>query len=293
MLGLFVAGCGPRTARPTPTDEPRVPAGEHDTAGSVDAAVTPTVTETVSSPSEPTRERLAWVNPSRCVMPCTYAPQPRLVRVDKQGVADPAGGHLVDPVIQEPLRALVKAAHAAGHRLRIESAFRSYDDQARLFRENKQVGRVARPGHSEHQLGTTIDFRMPTLAAGDWLAEHAPDHGFVVSYPAGKQRITGYRPEPWHVRFVGQQVASELRTSGMILEELFRARPDLGESGGCGDCPQPVSRLACGDIDAAGTCDGTVLQWCYDDALASVDCAAFKQRCGRAPSSDVYDCIVK
>ncbi len=206
---------------------------------------------------------------------------------------DPAGSQLVDRTIQAPLRKLVAAAHAAGHKVRIESAFRSYADQARLFRQIKQVGRAARPGHSEHQLGTAIDFRMPTTAAIEWLAEHASEHGFVLSYPDGKHRITGYRPEPWHVRFVGVPLASEMRSSGLTLEELFRARPTLGDSGNCGDCPQAMSRVACGDIDAAGRCDGTVLQWCYDDALASVDCAAFKQRCGRARGSNVYDCLAK
>jgi hypothetical protein len=213
--------------------------------------------------------------------------------VDIRGALDPAGRYFVDRAVQEPLQSLVTDAQKAGHKIRIESAYRSYDDQMRVFRETKQVGRAARPGHSEHQLGTAIDFRMPTTAAIDWLAEHAPEHGFVLSYPNGKQRITGYRPEPWHVRFVGQQLADELRGNGEILEELFRTRPELGESGNCDDCPQPASRSLCGHIDAAGSCDGSVLLWCYDDALASVDCGASKQRCGRAKGTDVYDCLAK
>jgi hypothetical protein len=175
--------------------------------------------------------------------------------------------------------------------MRIESAFRSYDDQERLFKKIKQVGRAARPGHSEHQLGTAIDFRLPTTAAIRWLGEHAAEHGFALSYPDGKQRITGYRPEPWHVRFVGNELAKELREQATTLEELFRTRPQLGESGRCDDCPLPASRTACGAITAAGTCDGTVLQWCYDGALATVDCAASKQRCGRPAESDDHDCI--
>ncbi len=298
MLTLLCAGCGSRTARPTAADELRAPSDQQRAPGSANAAAeTQAVTETASPPSdaapEPPHERLQWVNPSRCVTPCTYDPQASLVRVDKHGVPDPAGTHSVDRSLAEPLRALVTAAHAAGHKIRIESAYRSYDDQMRVFRQIKQVGRAARPGHSEHQLGTAVDFRMPTTAAIDWLAEHAPDHGFVLSYPKGKQRVTGYRPEPWHVRFVGPQLADELRRSGLTLEELFRTRPDLGASGSCDDCPQTASRAVCGDIDAAGRCDGTVLTWCYDDALASVDCAAFKQRCGRVRSSDVRDCVAK
>ena len=141
----------------------------------------------------------------------------------------------------------------------------------------KERGRAARPGHSEHQLGTAIDLRLPTTAAIDWLGEHAFEYGFALSYPPGKQRLTGYRPEPWHVRFVGREIAAELHRRGGTLEELFRARPELGESGSCEDCPAAISRKACGEITAAGACEGTVLTWCYDGALAAVDCAVSEQ----------------
>jgi D-alanyl-D-alanine carboxypeptidase len=252
-----------------------------------DATEQPAPSPDAASPPLP---RLAWVNPARCISPCAFAPA-ELVAVDDQGVPNSAGAHRVERSIQEPLRDLVSAARAAGHKLRIESAFRSYDEQARLFTRTKQVGRAARPGHSEHQLGTAVDFRLPTTAAGVWIAEHAPRFGFALSYPDGKQRVTGYRPEPWHVRFVGLELAKELGAGGSSLEELFRTRPELGESGRCDDCPTAASRRACGAIAATGTCKGTVLQWCYDDALAMVDCAASKQRCGRARGTEQYDCL--
>ena len=223
--------------------------------------------------------------------PCTYDPADNLVRVDDAGVPDPAGKHLVHRAIQERLRDLVSAARAAGHKLRIESAFRSYEEQSRLFREIKQSGRAARPGHSEHQLGTAVDFRLPTSAAIGWLAENASAHGFALSYRDGKQRVTGYRPEPWHLRFVGDELAKELGTSGSTLEELFRTKSDLGESGNCDDCPLAASRTPCGSVTVAGKCNGTVLQWCYDGALAAVDCAASKQRCARG--ADQYDCVAR
>ena len=213
------------------------------------------------------------------------------MRVDDRGELDSAGAHLVDRAIQEPLRDLASAAHAAGHKIRIESAFRSYQDQDRVFRAVKQAGRAARPGHSEHQLGTAVDFRMPTTASMRWLAEHALDHGFALSYPEGKQRLTGYRPEPWHVRFVGHDLAKELRTNGWSLEELFRTHPERGESGTCEDCPLAASRSACGDVTASGRCDGSLLQWCYSGELATVDCSASKQRCGRPRGSEHYDCM--
>jgi hypothetical protein len=121
---------------------------------------------------------------------------------------------------------------------------------------------------------------LPTTAAIDWLAEHAAGFGFVRSYPDAKQRITGYRPEPWHVRWVGPALAAEVLATGAPLEEFFRQQPGAGESGSCADCPLPASRAPCGAIDAAGTCKGDVLIWCYDGALAAVDCTASQQHCG-------------
>jgi D-alanyl-D-alanine carboxypeptidase len=284
---VLAAGCG---AKAPPSDPPR-PAATADAAPAppgVEEPPTPPPAEAVAAPPPP---RLAWVNPARCVMPCAYDPEAQLVRVDDAGVAAPAGAHRVAPSVEEPIRNLVVAAHAAGHRVRIESAFRSYDEQARLFKRVKQVGRAARPGHSEHQLGTAIDLRLPTSAAIRWLAEHAPRFGFALSYPDGKQRVTGYRPEPWHLRFVGVELALELRSTGGTLEELFRARPELGESGRCDDCSAASSRAACDAVTASGQCKGTVLQWCYDGALATVDCAASRQRCGRPRGADDFDCI--
>jgi hypothetical protein len=210
------------------------------------------------------------------------------VRVNDRGLADPRAPFQIEAAALAGLRDLFAAARAAGHVVKIASAFRPYDEQVRLFRTTKEKGRAARPGHSEHQLGTTIDLRLPTTRAIEWLAEHAAAHGFVISYPSGKQRVTGYRPEPWHVRFVGREIAAQVPNGG-TLEELFRRRPELAESGDCADCPAAVSRATCGGLTSAGTCDGTVLSWCFDGARAAVDCAAFNHVCAR--SGDVPDCV--
>jgi LAS superfamily LD-carboxypeptidase LdcB len=227
---------------------------------------------------------LAWVSPSRCLAPCTAAPA--LVPIDELGQLAGGGRHRVLAIVQGPLRALVAAARVAGHGLALTSSFRSYDEQAMLFATTTDVGRAARPGHSEHQLGAAVDVSLPSSAAIAWLASHALDFGFALSYPPGSQRTTGYRPEPWHVRFVGATAAAELRASGATLEELFRARPDLGRSGDCADCPLDASRPPCGSLSADGTCAGTVLSWCYDGALAAVDCAATALRCAPGPPAD-------
>jgi zinc D-Ala-D-Ala carboxypeptidase len=254
----------------------------------------PTPPEVSAPVAPPIGPRLAWVNPARCLNPCTYDPSPELVRVNDRGLRDRRGAHRVKGEVAEPLRALMAAGLAAGHRMRIDSAFRSYAAQAGLFASITEAGRAARPGHSEHQLGTAVDLRLPLRTSIDWLASQAPSFGFVVSYPPGKQRITGYRPEPWHVRHVGREIAEQVARSGISLEEFFRARPELGESGSCAVCPEPVSQAGCPErVDQAGSCEGTVLTWCYEGARAAVDCASSGQLCGRNENSGEHDCLEK
>jgi D-alanyl-D-alanine carboxypeptidase len=213
------------------------------------------------------------------------------VRINRQGELDAGGRHQIVEEVQVALLALLAAARAEKHELRIESAFRSYADQAHLFATMKEAGRAARPGHSEHQLGTVADLRLPTSAAIDWLAAHAHDFGFALSYPQKKQKLTGYRPEPWHVRYVGRELAEELYSKKLILEEYFRAQPDAGESGGCSDCPLPASQAACGEATAEGSCKGSLLTWCYDGVLVTVDCATADQQCGPVTGSAEHDCL--
>ena len=91
----------------------------------------------------------------------------------------------------------------------------------------------ARAGHSEHQLGTTIDFRSAggvrawdyadwgTTKAGTWLRKYAWKYGFVMSYPKGKTSVTCYAYEPWHYRYVGRTVAKKVHDSGLTLREYL------------------------------------------------------------------------
>jgi len=271
-----VAESAPEPAPEAPASEPKPPPPAPEAPAESPAPAAPPA-------------RLAWVNPARCLSSCAFDPGDALERVNEHGDADPKGRHRVDRTALPALRELLAAARAAGHVVKISSAYRSYDDQVRVFRTTKEKGRAARPGHSEHQLGTAIDLRLPTTRAIDWLAAHVAGHGFVLSYPPGKQRLTGYRPEPWHVRFVGRAIAAGI-SAGESLEELFRRRPELAESGGCADCPAPTSRKACGRVSAQGACEGTVLSWCYDGALATVDCATFKSTCASSPNG-TPDCL--
>ncbi|MBS4219894.1 D-alanyl-D-alanine carboxypeptidase family protein [Bacillus sp. FJAT-49711] len=90
----------------------------------------------------------------------------------------------------------------------------------------------ARPSHSEHQTGLAMDVSGITgkCAAmdcfggspeADWLAEHAYEYGFIVRYPKGKEHITGYQYEPWHMRYVGIEIATEIYEKDITLEEYY------------------------------------------------------------------------
>jgi zinc D-Ala-D-Ala carboxypeptidase len=93
-------------------------------------------------------------------------------------------------------------------------------------------GMSAAPGHSQHQLGTAVDFTnaaagyqiwMPfaQTSAYRWLEHHAWEYGFVLAYPRGKEEQTGYQWEPWHYRYVGVEDAKRLEKSDLSLQELL------------------------------------------------------------------------
>lgn len=136
------------------------------------------------------------------------------------------------------LKDLVSAAAASGEELVVASAYRSYEDQqavygslSSVYGPNADVA-VALPGHSQHQLGTTVDFTNAKAGyqvwepfgyttASQWLESHAHKYGFILSYPSGHESDTGYEWEPWHYRYVGTENAKRLAESGMILQEFL------------------------------------------------------------------------
>jgi len=138
------------------------------------------------------------------------------------------------------LEALFAAAKRDGIHLAGVSGFRSHDTQKWLFehyvktRGEAQARRFsAMPGHSEHQTGLAIDVSGSDgkCAAEDcfagtkeakWLAEHAHEYGFIIRYPEGKEAVTGYKYEPWHLRYVGKELAQMLVQSGLTLDEYLQ-----------------------------------------------------------------------
>ncbi len=158
---------------------------------------------------------------------------PDLVSVRSAGFAS---DHRVRAVLVDDLRALRLAAEAAGVALAVQSAYRSFAYQRQVFDgwvarlgEAQALRVSARPGHSEHQLGTAIDFRSRGGAAawdvddwgrtpeGAWLMAHAHRYGFVLSYPAGEEARTCYDYEPWHYRWLGREQAAQVHAAGVPL----------------------------------------------------------------------------
>ena len=180
----------------------------------------------------PRRAPADW---ARTLLDPTFTLQPDDVPDDLAPVSEAgvSGAGSVRLLVIDDLRSMARAARADGIRLRVRSAFRSYDDQIRTFDSlAREHGRgwaavsAARPGHSEHQLGTTLD-----LDGGDaWLAANAWRHGFVVSYPSDRSpAFTCYKPEPWHVRYVGRETARAIHDSGLSLREWLWVH--AGDSG--------------------------------------------------------------
>jgi D-alanyl-D-alanine carboxypeptidase len=171
-------------------------------------------------------------------LPPDYVPED-LVPLWAYGIPTLGSGEmLLRREAAEHLSSLVSEAAADGEELVVASAYRSYADQqashARLASiYGTDAGEMsALPGHSQHQLGTAVDFTNAAAgyelwqpfgytSASQWLLHHAPEHGFVLAYPYGQETETGYQWEPWHYRYVGTRNAVRLAESGLSLQEFL------------------------------------------------------------------------
>lgn len=139
----------------------------------------------------------------------------------------------VQPEAMDAFYDMQAAAASEGISLWILSSYRSYDDQEVIYnRYVAQDGRDAadtyssRPGHSDHQTGYTFDLNSLEQdfqydPAGQWLDKNCYKYGFIIRYPKGKDSSTGYMYEPWHVRYIGVDLATKVTQSGLSLEEYF------------------------------------------------------------------------
>ncbi|MCS1352544.1 D-alanyl-D-alanine carboxypeptidase family protein [Mechercharimyces sp. CAU 1602] len=144
------------------------------------------------------------------------------------------------PEAATALEGLFTAAKQAGHILYAQSGYRSYERQESIFAYNaqqmgeKEANRVsARPGQSEHQTGLAMDITSQAVnyslepifgetAEGKWVAANAHKYGFIIRYPQGKEGVTGYSYEPWHLRYVGIEAATKIKSTNSTLEEYLK-----------------------------------------------------------------------
>ena len=219
----------PQTPAPAPTPTP--------------SRSTPTPTPTFDKSANSIDDASSlWVvvNKLRPLNPVDYSPDTVLVPVP----------YVYEPYLRPEAADAVVQMFAAftsetGLEMQSQSAYRSYSTQESVYagwvdslgQEGADLT-SARPGHSEHQTGLAIDINaLPDQGCalepcwGDtphaqWLAANAYRFGFIVRYPDGKTDITGYEYEPYHMRYVGIELATEMHTTGITtLEEFFGLPP--------------------------------------------------------------------
>lgn len=140
----------------------------------------------------------------------------------------------------EALEKMFAAAREDGVEIAAVSGFRSYDRQVQLYNAEIEVSgmehaqqAVAEPGKSEHQTGLTMDVSSSennyqlneafgSTAAGQWLAKNSAEYGFIIRYPENREKITGYMYEPWHIRYVRKEYATDMKNRDLTLEEYIQ-----------------------------------------------------------------------
>ena len=210
LVGFLVRGAFlPREEKPAETTQPPVE----------------TTTEPKTQPPVPLDDwRLVLVNPANPLPESCTASMTRL-----------SDGHEVDKRCYSDLQAMLDACEAAGLYPRLESAYRTWEEQDKCISEEidrlveegmshakaekEAAKRIAVPGCSEHHLGLAVD--LADKDAQQWLQEHSWEHGFILRYPGDKVEQTGYAYDPGHYRYVGREAAKEMWESGLCLEEYL------------------------------------------------------------------------
>lgn len=212
----------------TPTGAPQPTGG----------AVAANFNKSLHSLTDPTS---IWVivNKQRPLNPPNYIP-PDLV-VPKVPLRVPGNDSMqVRNVIAAPMEQLFAAASAQHVPLMLSSGYRSYTYQTGLYNDYVNTSGQAsadtfsaRPGYSEHQTGLAFDVEpldqqcdvdqcFANLPAGKWIAANAYKYGFILRYPADKIGVTGFMYEPWHLRYVGTALSTEMHKDHIeTLEEFF------------------------------------------------------------------------
>ncbi len=172
-----------------------------------------------------------------------------LIYLSSYGISTRGAEDMLRPEAAERLGFLLSDAAGDGVEVLVASGYRSYREQSGTYEWFKdaygeEAGKLSvPPGHSEHQLGTAVDFTSSQVdyelvtdfgqtAAGSWLKKNAARHGFALSYPDGREREVGVRHEPWHYRYVGVEKALQVEASrkGAASNVYREGRPQCYES---------------------------------------------------------------
>lgn len=155
------------------------------------------------------------------------------------GVMARSSGTLLRSDIAPQLKKLFADADKSNLKLMVVSGYRSYNTQSSVYssyvsRDGQTAADTysARPGHSEHQTGLAVDIGSTArsceleqcfgdTAEGKWLATNSYKYGFIIRYQQSQEKLTGYTYEPWHLRFLGSGLASEIQGRGQTLEQFF------------------------------------------------------------------------
>lgn len=178
------------------------------------------------------------VNKGR-ILPSTYVPANLVVPDVALRLGSGSSEMHVRADTAAAMKQLFDGAAQSGLQLKLASGYRSYSSQKALYNgyvassgQAYADASSARPGHSEHQTGLAADLEPASrnceiqqcfgaTAEGKWLAANAYKYGFIIRYQEGKDKLTGYEYEPWHVRYIGAELSTKVYKSGKTLEQYF------------------------------------------------------------------------
>jgi D-alanyl-D-alanine carboxypeptidase len=174
-----------------------------------------------------------------------YRPLPQdfiPMRLEPVGKQFAYGTQKLTHVARLAFEKLCTAAKASGYPIWATSSYRSYNKQAEVYADfynpddpsptATQEQLAARPGFSEHQTGLAVDISrvdatVKSAAVNKWLATNAYKYGFILRYPAGKEGVTGYTNEPWHLRYLGVKLATAVYKSKLTYDEYYMRELDI------------------------------------------------------------------
>ncbi|WP_291279104.1 M15 family metallopeptidase [Galactobacter sp.] len=210
----------------SPTTAPSTGTSAEPTVGTFAAPKTTKAAGHRTAPTDPS-DLGVLVNKEHPLRPSTYEPK------DLASLGD----EKLRKQAATALRELIAGAKEDGHALMLVSGYRSAERQESLHQSyvelngKKKAERFsARAGQSEHQTGLAADVGSGTCDvkkcfantyAGKWVAKHAHEYGFIVRYPKGQEKVTGYDYEPWHLRFLGREVTEDYVASGAKTLEAY------------------------------------------------------------------------